>query len=142
MSLTRRNGGNNQTTRARQARQSNVANGQTAWGYPGHHSWAKSRGGGNKVGATTHAPKEWGSKARKEEEHLTMLAKQAELDAISEGLVEIAEEEYGYEPRVPECCTDDLEEGAAAAGVLLNGMYCWLDEWDLEFNERLNWKED
>ena len=71
-------------------------------GFAGHHSWPKRRGGGNKTGATTHAPKEWGPQHRKEEEHLTMLAKQAELDAIAEGLFESAEfdpAEHGFEFR-------------------------------------------
>lgn len=81
-----RNGGNNNNTRARQGRQSRERAGQGRWGLAGHHSWAKGHGGGNKIGAITSPLGEWSSKGRKEEEHNSFAAKQAELDAIAEGL--------------------------------------------------------
>lgn len=58
-------------------------------GTGGHHSLRKSHTGGNKVGAITHPNKEWSSKGRKQEEHLTGIAKRAEEDAIAEGLAEM-----------------------------------------------------
>ena len=95
----------------------------------GHHSYPKGHGGGNKVGATTHAPKEWGSKARKEEEHLTGLARQAELDAIAEGLAEAweAERERQYDPDADyymEDLSDKLLDTVEdpIPGVTLNGQ--------------------
>jgi len=86
MGMARNAGSGNGTAKAKQRQRSLDRQGLSFWAIAGHHSWRKGHGGGNKVGAITHAPKEWGSKARKVEEHDTMLAKQAEMDAIAEGL--------------------------------------------------------
>lgn len=132
----RRNGGNNTRTRAAQSRESRIRDGHGAFGFAGHHSYPKSRGGGNKTGAITHAPKEWGSQNRKEEEHLTGLAKQAELDAIDEGLIEIvdfdpAEDAYlRFQNRLDELDNEFRSQDAAPLGVMLNGQPISYDEYD------------
>jgi hypothetical protein len=115
--------------------QSMKSQADTGWA-SGHHSYPKGHGGGNKVGATTHAPKEWGSKARKEEERLTGLARQAELDAIAEGLAEA----WGWRDGSPSM--DDLNEEYLSdayvfgvTGVTLNGEPFaddWYDDYDYE----------
>ena len=118
---SRRNGGNNMRTRFDQSLDAQARNGQGR--VAGHHSYAKGHGGGNKVGAISHVPKEWGSKARKEEEHMTMIAKQAELDAIDEGLSEVEEDPrsealYWFDSPEAERWYDDI---AGNPYVLVNG---------------------
>lgn len=110
----RRNGGNNLRTRWNQSHGSRDRADQG--GTAGHHSYAKGHGGGNKVGATTRPNKEWSSKARKEEEHLTGIAKRATMDLIREGLDEMGNdltppdpETYGYgEPQPEDGWYDEL----------------------------------
>lgn len=62
-------------------------------GMGGHHSFHKSHGGGNKIGAITRPNKEWGSYARKQEEHQTGIARRAKNDHIAEQLAEMVEVE-------------------------------------------------
>lgn len=81
-----RNGGNNRSARAAQSARSKAQIGITPYASTGNRNGSPRTGKRNPTGATTHAPKEWGNTARKEEEHLTGLAKQAEVDAIREGL--------------------------------------------------------
>lgn len=120
---SRRNGGNSLVTRHRQSHGTHTRNGQghTA----GHHSYPKGHGGGNRAGAITHAPKEWGSKARKEEERLTGLARQAELDAIDEGLSEAEEVAFADAANCwddgPEALDWSYDDVAGNPYVLVNG---------------------
>jgi hypothetical protein len=62
-------------------------------GTGGHHSYSRRSTGRNKVGATDHPAKEWSSKGRKEEEHITGIAKRAEEDAIAEQLDDMVPDE-------------------------------------------------
>ena len=123
---SRNNGGNNNTTKFAQRTASRDAAGHGRHGFAGHHSWRKGHGGGNKIGAITSPLGEWSAKGRKEEEHDSYAAKQAELDAIAEGLAEAWEEEYGYPSRfTPEYVSDQILEdvyGEYIPGVSLNGV--------------------
>jgi hypothetical protein len=131
----RRNGGNNFSTRWKQSRESRNRDGHGESGFAGHHSYSKGRGGGNKVGAITAPNKEWSSKGRKEEEHLTGVARQAELDAVAEGLVEVvdydpAEEAYRHYQDMLDQMSDELWEGAyqvVPTGVTIDGRPIWSD---------------
>lgn len=123
----KRNGGNSTSTRFSQSLESRDRDGHGRSGFSGHHSWAKGRSGGrNKTGATTHAPKEWGRKARKEEERLTGLAKQAEQDAIREGLVEMGWDSYEIEQYFQSLRDADLLDEAFDAclpdAITFNGL--------------------
>ena len=89
-------------------------------GQGGHHSYRKSHGGGNKIGAINSPNKEWGSKARKEQEHLTGLASRAEADAIAEQLDEKFDPDYEGAP-LSNNWLYDLDV-TTLPGVSLNGI--------------------
>lgn len=124
MGMARRAGSGNRQAKQGQRKRSLERIGLTGWAVAGHHSWQKRRNGKrNAAGAITHAPKEWSGEARKYEEHHSMLAKQAELDAIREGLESI-------EVEVPVCevcdCHSDQNPRVADERILNEALEYWL----------------
>jgi len=124
MGYARRASSGNATAKGIQRRKTHAHKGLSIFASSGHHSYPKSRGKRNPTGATTHAPKEWGREHRKEEEHLTGLARQAELDAVREGLAEA----WGHDPGSLDSFMEDLNEEFLESvyfdvpGVTLNGQ--------------------
>lgn len=120
-----RNGGNSNRTRLAQSAESRERDGH-GLGFSGHHSWKKGKSGGNKIGASTRPLLAWSASERKYEEHHSFAAKQAELDAISEGLAAAWEEEFGPYRFSPDYVSDQLLDDAIVdglpPGVTLNGL--------------------
>jgi len=145
-----RNGGNSTRVRSEQRRRSYERLGLSMWAHFGHHSWHKSHSKRNPTGAITHAPKEWGSNGRKEEEHATALAKMAETDAIEEGLVEVNTIDSPYSGRWDPIEMENEEVldkvwDLYIPGVSLNGQELVPQEddyYDYEYDEPFDYGDD
>jgi len=126
----RRNGGNNNSTRQAQSKESRVRDGHGASGYPGHHSWAKHSSGSNKVGAISSPNSEWSPKARKEEDHLTGTARQAEIDSIDEWLDSMDEGDEWYPQRLDRMSDEYLAYADSIPGVTIDGVSFYNNDFD------------
>jgi len=121
-----RNGGNSNRTRAAQSAQSRERDGHGRFGFSGHHSWKKGKSGGNKIGASTMPLLGWSASERKYEEHHSFAAKQAELDAIRDGLdaiVPLPDEPFRWSAEdVSDALLDDALSDGLPPGVTFNGQ--------------------